>query len=68
MDGDRVRLSNVRGEATMSVKIWDRVPEGLAWFPDHFAQNMTQLFDCSMDPETQVPSFRITSVSVMKVA
>jgi len=40
----------------------------LAWYPDHFAQEMTQLFECTVDPETKVPSFRIASVSVMKVA
>ena len=67
-DGDRVRLSNARGDVTTFVKVWDRVPEGLAWFPDHFAQDMTRLFECTVDPETQVPSFRIASVSVMKVA
>jgi formate dehydrogenase alpha subunit len=68
VDGDRVRLSNARGDVTTFVKVWDRVPEGLAWFPDHFAQEMTRLFECTVDPETQVPSFRIASVSVMKVA
>jgi len=67
-DGDRVRLSNARGNVTTFVKVWDRVPEGLAWYPDHFAQEMTQLFECTVDPETKVPSFRIASVSVMKVA
>ena len=34
--GDRVRLSNSRGEFTTTVKVLDRVPEGLAWLPDHF--------------------------------
>jgi len=67
-DGDRVRLSNGRGDVTTRVKILDRVPEGLAWFPDHFAQEVTRLFECTVDPETKVPSFRIASVSLMKVA
>lgn len=64
--GDRVRLSNSRGEFTTTVKVLDRVPEGLAWFPDHFAQEALQLFDCVIDPDTKVPSCRAVSVSVMK--
>ncbi len=64
--GDRVRLSNNRGEFTTTVKVFDRVPEGLAWLPDHFAQEALQLFDCVIDPDTKVPSYREASVSVMK--
>ncbi|HSQ92480.1 MAG TPA: molybdopterin-dependent oxidoreductase, partial [Nitrospiraceae bacterium] len=64
--GDRVRLSNNRGEFTTTVKVFDRVPEGMAWFPDHFAQEALQLFDCVIDPDTKVPSFRTATVSVMK--
>lgn len=64
--GDRVRLSNSRGEFTTTVKVFDRVPEGLAWLPDHFAQEALQLFDCVIDPNTKVPSCRTASVSVMK--
>ena len=64
--GDRVRLSNSRGEFTTRVKLFDRVPEGLAWFPDHFAQDALRLFECVIDPDTKVPSCRTASVSVMK--
>jgi len=64
--GDRVRLSNSRGEFTTTMKVFDRVPEGLAWFPDHFAQEALQLFDCVIDQDTKVPSYRTASVSVMK--
>ena len=64
--GDRVRLSNSRGEFTTTAKVFDRVPEGLAWFPDHFAQDALRLFNCVVDPDTKVPSFRTVSVSVMK--
>ena len=64
--GDRVRLSNGRGEFTTTVKVLDRVPEGLAWLPDHFAQDALRLFDCVVDSDTKVPSFRTVSVSVMK--
>jgi len=67
-DGDHVRLSNARGEMTTEVKVVGRVPEGLAWFPDHFSQQAIHLFDCTTDPITRVPSFRTTVVSMMKVA
>jgi formate dehydrogenase alpha subunit len=68
VDGNRVRLSNARGEMTTEVKIAERVPPGLAWFPDHFSQTAMHLFDCVLDPVTKVPSIRTTSVSMMKVA
>jgi formate dehydrogenase alpha subunit len=64
--GDRVHLSNSRGECTTTAKVLDRVPEGLAWLPDHFAQDALKLFDCVVDPDTKVPSYRTASVSVVK--
>jgi NADH-quinone oxidoreductase chain G len=64
--GDGVRLSNSRGEFTTTVKVLDRVPEGLAWFPDHFGQDALRLFDCVVDPDTKVPSYRTASVSIIK--
>jgi formate dehydrogenase alpha subunit len=64
--GDRVRLSNSRGEFTTTAKVFDRVPEGLAWLPDHFAQDAMRLFDCVVDPDTKVPACRAAVVSVMK--
>jgi NADH-quinone oxidoreductase chain G len=67
-DGDRVRLSNGRGEMTTTVKVVGRVPQGLVWFPDHFSQSAIHLFDCSIDPVTHVPAFRATLVSMMKIA
>ena len=65
-DGDRVRVSNARGELTTTVKLVERVPVGTAWFPDHFAQHASGLFDCAMDPVTKAPAFRTTSVSIVK--
>lgn len=65
-DGDRVTLSNSRGNFSTGVKLVERVPPGSIWYPDSFAQDATTLFDCAIDPETKVPSFRTTSVSVVK--
>jgi formate dehydrogenase alpha subunit len=65
-DGDRVRLSNHRGELVTTVKLVERVPAGAVWFPDHFAQEASMLFDCTIDPVTKAPAFRTTSVSIVK--
>jgi formate dehydrogenase alpha subunit len=67
-DGDRVRLSNVRGEMTVKIRIVGRIPQGSAWFPDHFGQKAAHLFECTIDPVTRTPSIRTTLVSMMKVA
>ncbi|HET9846249.1 MAG TPA: molybdopterin dinucleotide binding domain-containing protein, partial [Nitrospira sp.] len=67
-DGDRIRVSNSRGEMTTSVKLVERVPQGTVWFPDHFAQEATKLFDCATDPVTKVPAFRTVAVTISKVS
>lgn len=67
-DGDRVRLSSTSGEMTTEVKIMERIPQGTAWFPDHFSQAAVRLFECAINPTTQAPSFRTATVSIMKVA
>jgi formate dehydrogenase alpha subunit len=64
VDGDRVRVSNQRGELTTTVKLVERVPEGTMWFPDHFAQQASTLFDYSIDPVTKVPYFRCAQVTI----
>ncbi len=68
VDGNRVRLSNSQGEVTAEVKVAGRVPEGHAWFPDHFSQEVNKLFACVVDAETKVPYTRTTSVSMVKVS
>ena len=65
-DGDRVRVSNQRGEFVTTVKLVERVPAGTVWLPDHFAQPGSALFHCTVDPVTKVPAFRTTSVSIVK--
>jgi formate dehydrogenase alpha subunit len=67
-NGAWVRLSNARGELTIPVKILERVPQGQAWFPDHFGTDAMRLFHCAVNPVTRTPSMRTTSVSVIKVA
>jgi len=60
-------VSNQRGDLTTTVKLVERVPPGTVWFPDHFAQKASALFDCTVDPVTKVPAFRTASVSIVKV-
>ncbi|MBH0209184.1 MAG: molybdopterin-dependent oxidoreductase, partial [Nitrospira sp.] len=68
VDGDRVRLSSTSGEMTTEVALVERVPQGTAWFPDHFGQAAVRLFDCVVDPITHAPSLRTATVSMMRVA
>ncbi|MGH7253903.1 MAG: molybdopterin oxidoreductase family protein, partial [Nitrospiraceae bacterium] len=63
-DGDRVRVSNGLGQMTTTVKLLDRVPEGLALFPEHFDEEARRLLSVSTDPQTQVPYFKTTQVKV----
>jgi formate dehydrogenase (NADP+) alpha subunit len=63
-DGDCVRLSNGLGQMTTTVKLLDRVPEGLALFPEHFDEDARRLLSVSMDPQTQVPYFKTTQVKL----
>ena len=65
--GDRVRLSNQRGDLKTTVKLLERVPQGSLWFPDHFAQEASNLFECAIDPHTKVPSIRTAAVSIVKI-
>lgn len=65
-EGDRVRVSNDLGEMTTTVKLQDRVPVGLALFPEHFDQEARRLLRVSTDPATQVPYYKSASVKVEK--
>src|SRR5437867_2457301 len=66
-DGDRVRISNEQGEMTTTVKLLDRVPEGLALFPEHFAEDARRLLHLSTDPQTGVPCYRTAQVKVERI-
>ncbi len=66
-EGDRVRISNEQGEMTTTVKLLDRVPEGLALFPEHFAEDARRLLSVSTDQQTGVPSYRSTQVKVERI-
>ncbi|WP_447973596.1 NADH-quinone oxidoreductase subunit NuoG [Nitrospira sp. Kam-Ns4a] len=66
-DGDQVRLSNARGAMTTPVKLLDRIPQGLAVFPEHFDQEARRLFEVVTDPQTGVPYYKSVQVKVERV-
>jgi hypothetical protein len=37
------------------------------WFPDHFAQHVSAMFDCAIDPVTKVPYFRCAQVNINRL-
>ena len=67
-DGGQVRISNARGTVTTTVKVRERVPVGVLWFPEHFDGEAKQLADWTIDPQTQIPYFKLAHVSLAKVS
>jgi len=67
-ESDRVNISNSRGAVTTVVKVRDRVPQGVVWFPEHFDGKAKQLADWTIDPRTQIPYFKLAQVTLAKVS
>lgn len=63
-EGRPARLSNARGTLTAPVKLSERVPAGLAVFPEHFDGEALALFEVSADPRTGVPYYKTAWVKV----
>lgn len=63
-DGAAVRLTNEQGSVQVHVKFSERIPKGIAGYPEHFDQDMRQLLSVSTDPGNGVPYFKITRVTV----
>ncbi len=66
VDGSRVRLSNQQGEMTTTVKLLDRIPAGLAVFPEHFDEDLRRLASVAADPQTGVPYYKSARVKIDK--
>ncbi|MBI3603868.1 MAG: molybdopterin-dependent oxidoreductase, partial [Nitrospirae bacterium] len=66
-DRDRVRVANTLGAMTTTVTLAERVPKGLALFPEHFDQEARRLLTVSTDPVTQAPYYKSTQVKVEKI-
>ena len=67
-DGGQVTVSNSRGAITTTVKLRERVPAGLVWFPEHFDHEAKQLAEWTIDPRTQIPYFKLAQVTLAKVS
>jgi formate dehydrogenase alpha subunit len=67
-ESDRVKISNSRGSVITVAKIRDRVPPGVAWFPEHFDGEAKLLADWTIDPRDQIPYFKLAQVSLAKVS
>ncbi len=66
-DGDHVRLANGLGQVTVPLKVADRVPEGIVFFPEHFDREMRRLLNVTADPKTGVPCYKTAQVQIQKV-
>jgi formate dehydrogenase alpha subunit len=66
-DGGRLRLSNTQGEIQTSVTLSDRVPSGLAFFPEHFDTEVQQLMSLRTDPLTKVPYYKVAEVTIERL-
>ncbi|RMH38263.1 MAG: NADH dehydrogenase (quinone) subunit G [Nitrospirae bacterium] len=65
--GDRIEIRNEGGSAITPVRAWERVPEGVVVFPEHFDQDLRQVMSVTVDPRTGVPYCKLARVSVEKV-
>ena len=66
-EGDSVKVSNHLGEVCTPVGLRERIPQGVAVFPEHFDEEIRQLLPYTVDPETQVPYCKVTRVRLEKV-
>ncbi len=67
-EGGTVKLSNAQGQVETPVKLLDRVPEGVIFFPEHFDEEIRRLLRMTIDPQTAVPYSKLTRVKVEKVS
>jgi formate dehydrogenase alpha subunit len=66
-EGDTVKVSNSLGEVMTPVGLRERIPQGVAVFPEHFDEEIRRLLPYSVDPETQVPYCKVARVRLEKV-
>jgi formate dehydrogenase alpha subunit len=63
-EGDPVRVANERGEMITTVTLRDRLPEGLATYPEHFDEQARVLMPLTIDNGTGVPYYRSARVEI----
>ena len=65
-EGDHVKVSNSLGAVITTVGLRERIPRGVAVFPEHFDEEIRRLLPYSVDPETQVPYCKVARVHLEK--
>ncbi len=65
-DGDMVKVSNGSGEVIVPIGLRERIPHGVAVFPEHFDEEIRKLLPYQVDPETQVPYCKAARVRLEK--
>jgi len=65
-EGDHVKVSNSLGAVMTTVGLRERIPRGVAVFPEHFDEEIRRLLPYSVDPETQVPYCKVARVHLEK--
>jgi len=63
-EGDPVRVANERGEMITTVTLRDRLPEGLATYPEHFDEQARVLMPLTIDNGAGVPYYRSARVEI----
>jgi NADH-quinone oxidoreductase chain G len=66
-EGDIVKVSNSLGEVLTPVGLRERIPQGVAIYPEHFDEEIRRLLPYSVDPETQVPYCKVAHVRLEKM-
>ena len=66
-DGANVRVSNDNGDAIVPVAVVDRIPPGMAWFPEHFDRDVRRLFRMTVDERNHVPCWKTVRVHIARV-
>jgi NADH-quinone oxidoreductase chain G len=66
-DGDTVKVSNDLGDVMVPIGLRERIPQGVAVFPEHFDEEIKRLMPYDVDPETQVPYYKVAHVRLEKM-
>ena len=67
-DGDRVRVSNDRGEMTIAADVTPAVPEGVTFCTFHYVDSAANaLTGDELDPASGIPEFKHSAVAVEPV-
>src|SRR5690606_12937018 len=64
VEGGSVRVRNARGAVRTVARLLDRVPPGIAFFPEHFAQEVRRLVETTVEPESGALVYRPTWVEL----